>query len=98
MSFSKQEASKWFGNACFIFGTVSMISVHAASVAITPWLIFLVGNIIWLYDSVRTKNWPWAASAGFFILWDALITASRIYGLDVLFFLQPIITIMEMLP
>lgn len=93
-----REILNWFSTSLFVIGTISLISPHVAAVAISPWIAFLIGNIIWLVDAYCNNNKPWIAVSSFFIAWDILLIAARIYGMDVFSFLHPIITILETLP
>lgn len=93
-----REALNWLGTGCFLLGTISMVSTHAASVAYTPWLLYMIGNVIWLIDSIRQKQIPWATIAAFFVIWDTLIIASRVIGMQVFDALRPLINILETLP
>lgn len=86
------------GTMCMLLATLTMLSPHAASVAITPWVIFLIANIIWTVDNIRSKMWTWTTLGVFFIGWDCLLIYSRLYDPKVFSILEPIITIMERLP
>ena len=95
---TRRDISNWLGTFCFLLGTISMLSVHAASVAITPWIVYMGGNFAWLYDSLKNKQIPWATIAAFFVAWDALIICSRLFGFEFMSYLQPLITILDKLP
>jgi len=72
-----------------------MLSSHIAATSTFPWILYLIGNLIWGYDSYRLKNIPWVYMAGFFVLWDALLIYSRLAKIEVLEYLQPITIIIE---
>jgi len=74
------EKVKWIINAFYIAATLVMINPELASKSIVPWVLFLIGNIIWMIDSVMLKNIPWIWMAGFFVVWDTILILSRIYG------------------
>lgn len=74
-----------------------MISPVVASTAITPWVIYLLSNAVWLIDSIIRKNPPYVALSLFFCIWDILLIASR-RGVDVLEFMQPFTILLERLP
>ena len=95
---TRREFFNWFGTGNFIVGTMAMISPHVAAVALFPWAAFLIGNVVWLIDSIYNNQRPWIFVSTFFIFWDSLLLASRIWGSEVLAFLQPLIIILEMLP
>lgn len=95
---TKRDFFNWISIICFIIGTLSMLSPIAASTLLTPWILFLLGNFIWLADSVHSRKTPYICVSSFFIVWDSLLIVSRIFGPSVLDFLTPLITIIEMLP
>ena len=102
MPLQKQEKywgiAKWGANVMFVLATISLLSPTTASHAVTPWLLYLIGNIVWCADSYRHRDWPWVNISAFFIVWDTLILVHRITGGAVLEFTQPLITILEKLP
>lgn len=95
---SRWEAVKWLGNICLLFGTLVMISPVVASTAITPWVLFLLGNLIWLADSIYIRSWPWVYIAGFLATWDTLIIVSRLTGTQFFSILDSLITTLSVLP
>lgn len=98
MTRTQWEVLKWAGNIFLLLATLTMMSPHAASSSITPWLLFLMANIIWFADSVHVKSWPWASIAAFLGTWDILIMVSRLTGVQVFSILDPLITIIDKLP
>lgn len=89
---------KWAAQFCFVIGTIILLSPAAASNAITPWALYLVGNAIWAYDSYIAKDWPWVMAGTFFAAWDVLLIASRTLGIEFFTFLLPLVKILETLP
>ena len=93
-----REILNWFSTLLFALGTIALLSPHVASVAITPWIAFLTGNVIMLVDFVRRKNTPWICLTTFFIIWDVLLITSRICGMGVFGFLMPFVSTLNYLP
>jgi hypothetical protein len=92
------EVLKWFGNVCLILGTIAMISPQVASTAVTPWMLYLLGNGTWLADSIHTRNKPWIYIAIFLMVWDVLTITTRITGVHVFSVFDPFITFLNILP
>lgn len=92
------EAWRWVGNICLMLATLTMVSPHVASAAITPWALFLMGNIIWFIDSVHQKSLPWASIAAFLGLWDILIMTSRLTGIQMFGTMDTLISWLNLLP
>lgn len=92
------EVIKWIGNICLLLSTITMISPHVASTAITPWALFLTGNLIWLADSIHIKSWPWICIAAFLAVWDTIIIISRLTGVQFFAILDKIIPMLDTLP
>lgn len=89
---------KWSGTASFVISTTIMLSPVAAAGAITPWISYIYGNLVWLIDSYLWKNKPWVAISIFFIIMDLLIITSRVSGVDVFSVISPLIQLLEALP
>ena len=89
---------KWSGTASFVISTTIMLSPIAASTAITPWLVYIYGNLVWLIDSHLWKNRPWVAISTFFIIMDVFIIIGRVSGVDVFASISPLIQLLEALP
>lgn len=98
MKSKKLAVLKWIAQFCFVVGTITLLSPIAASAAITPWALYLVGNAIWAYDSYLAKDWPWVMAGTFFAAWDVLLIAARILGIEFFTVLLPLVKILETLP
>jgi hypothetical protein len=94
----KLAIMKWVAQFCFVVGTITLLSPTAASTAIFPWALYLIGNAIWAYDSYVAKDWPWAVAGTFFAAWDVLLIATRILGIEFFTFLLPLVKLLEILP
>lgn len=92
------EIIKWTGNVALLLATFTMISPQVASTAVTPWALFLLGNLIWLADSIHVRSWPWVYIAAFLAMWDMLIIISRLTSTQFFSILDPMITILNTLP
>ena len=95
---TRREVFNWFSTFLFALGTLALLSPHVASVAITPWVVFLTGNVIMLVDSIHRRNTPWVWLSTFFIVWDILLIASRMCSMDVFSFLAPFVSVLDKLP
>lgn len=98
MTHSQWETLKWIGNICLLLSTVMMISPHVASSSITPWALFMIGNVIWLADSMHIKSWPWIWIALFLASWDAIIIISRLTGVQLFGILDILTPILNTIP
>ena len=76
MSSKIWETMKWLSNLCYVFGTILLLSPHIASIAITPWCIFILGNTVLFVNFIRQRNWPFIVLSIFFFVWDGLIITS----------------------
>lgn len=74
-----------------MLATVLLISPVLAAQSLAPWMLFLTGNAIWLVDSLLRKDVPWITMSAFFVVYDILILLARIYGIDVLHYLVPLL-------
>jgi hypothetical protein len=72
------ESLKYFGAALMMIATLCMFSTQLAAASIIPWVIYLVANTIWGYDSYKTKNKPWLLISIGFCLQDLLLIATRL--------------------
>ena len=88
---------QWISTAGFIIATIIMISPLVASTAITPWVIYLISNFVWLIDSIIRNNRPYATLSLFFCVWDVLLILSRM-GYNILEYAQPLVILLERLP
>lgn len=86
---------KWISTTCFIFATISMLSPIVAAQSVFPWILYLVGNVIWLLDSINIKNWPWIYVSLFFVCWNVLLILSRWRIVDIQIYLSPMVTMIE---
>lgn len=89
---------KWLANTLFVFAMVSMLSPVVAATAVTPWVVFFLVNLIYLFDATKHKNWPWLSLCVFCGAWDILLVISRIAKTNVFEILAPIVAILEQLP
>lgn len=89
------ETLKWVATACFITATISLLSPTIAAESLFPWIVYLLGNLVWGYDSYRTNNKQWVWVAVFFCIWDALIIVARMTGFEILTHLTPYIQVLE---
>lgn len=89
------EALKWISNLCYMFGTILLLSPAIAAHAITPWCIFIVGNIVLFINFIHQRNLPFICLSIFFFMWDGLIITSRLTGTEYLSLLLPFISILE---
>jgi hypothetical protein len=89
---------KWAANGLIIFAMVALLSPTVASGSYTPWVAFLLANVIYLYDSIQHKNWPWMWLCIFCGAWDTLLIISRTTDTTVLTIFTPLLSILEKLP
>lgn len=92
------EVIKWTGNVSLLLGTIAMISPTVAAVAVTPWILYLIGNLTWLADSIHTHNKPWIYIASFLAFWDVLVIISRVTGFYIFQVFDPIVHLLNNLP
>lgn len=74
------EKVKWVSSMFFLAGTLIMLSPSIAALSILPWVFYMVGNAIWMVDSMIVKNKPWVWMAGFFVIWNIVLILSRVYS------------------
>lgn len=89
------EIAKWAAAFLFLLATFIMYSPHLAATSITPWVCYLVGNIIWVADSVHSNNKPWIALGVVFCVLDVIAIYMRILGLEILHYVGPYIKVLE---
>ena len=77
MSEQTWKVLKWFGVVCFSFSTIIMLNPQVAATSITPWVLFVIGNIIWVWSSFK-RDWALFGLCAFYLMWDILLTISRI--------------------
>lgn len=92
------DIQKWLANTLFVFAMVSLLSPVVAATAVTPWVVFFLVNLIYLFDALKHKNWPWLSLCVFCGAWDILLVVSRITKTNVFEILAPIVAILEQLP
>ncbi len=93
-----QKYHAWVANALTLFALVALLSPKVASQSISPWVAFLVMNVIYLIDGLKSRKWGWVYLCAFGASWDVLLIVSRLTQLDVFGPLQPLIVFLENLP
>lgn len=91
------ETAKWVAAFCFMAAVMLFFSPRLAATSTIPWILYLIGNIIWVADSYRARNIPWTAIGVIFSLLDALMIVARIVGFEVLDYISPVVSFMEKL-
>jgi hypothetical protein len=91
------EFAKWLGAGFFLIATVVLFSPKIAATSTIPWIMFFLGNILWVADMVRSKNVPWAVIGVVFAGLDLLLIYARITAFDIMPYLQPILDMAEKL-
>ena len=86
---------KWFVSACFFVATIIMISPIIASQSPIPWILFLIGNIMWMIDSALHNQRPWFWASVVFSAYDVLLIYSRFTGVDTLVWIRPFVDAIE---
>lgn len=89
------EAAKWFSNICYIMGTIMLLSPTLASTAITPWCLFIMGQVIICTNFVCQRNWSFVVLSVFFFIWDTLIIIQRLTSSDLFITITPILSFLE---
>lgn len=89
------ELAKWSASGCFLIALLLFFSPRLAATSTIPWILYLVGNCIWVADSYRAKNTPWVAIGIVFALLDALMIVARIVGFEVLDYINPVTKFVE---
>ncbi len=64
------EILKWVADLLFLSATMMMFSTRLASKSVWPWILFFTGNLIWMADSIMTKNYPWIVLSAIFMILD----------------------------
>lgn len=93
-----QTHRKWIANAMMVTAMIAMLSPTAASTAVSPWVLFVWVNIIYGYEAVVSRDWPWFWLCLFCGSWDALILFARITESSVFGFLDPLVALLSQLP
>jgi len=89
------EPFHWMANGCFILATILFLSPAIAAHSMAPWILYIVGNSVWLLDSWFAKKVAWIIMASFFMCWDIVLIISRTASVDILSFLQPLVHVLE---
>ncbi len=71
------EILKWIAAGFFLTATSMMFSTKLASRSVWPWMLFLIGNTVWLVDSIVTHNYPWLALSAVFMVLDGGLVIMR---------------------
>lgn len=95
MSSKIWEMTKWFSTMCYVFGTMLLLSPVIAATAITPWIIFIIGNTIQFTNFIHQRNIPFMCLSIFFYIWDSLIIVQRLTSNEIFSIITPLITLME---
>jgi hypothetical protein len=77
------EILKWVASGMFLVATLMMFSQKLAAKSPWPWTLFLIGNLIWLVDCLKTHNMPWIPSSLVFCFLDAGLIIIRIRNINV---------------
>jgi hypothetical protein len=73
------ERLKWVAAGSFVIATVMMLSQYLAAKSTLPWITYLIGNSVWMLDSIHIKNWPWVWLSAFFVVWDIVLIIDRLF-------------------
>lgn len=77
------EGIKYVAAACMMAATLCMFNVYLASVSTIPWILYIVANIIWGYDSFKNRNNPWLLLSIGFVTLDVLLVYARLTGTQI---------------
>lgn len=97
MKISIIETIKWVGALFLFFGTLLLLNPTIAASSPIPWIILALGNLLWIFDSVRIKSWPWVFIGICFIILDCIIITSRIIEIELVNYISPIFEPLEKL-
>ncbi len=89
------DSMKWIGTISQVIATIILISPTIAATSTAPWILYIIGAVIWLIDGLIHKNKQLVWLSIFFILWDTLTILSRILNIELLEYLKPITAIFE---
>jgi len=78
------EILKWVAVGLFILATIAMYNQNIAAKSKIPWILFIIGNIIWLVDSFITHNYQWVVLSVIYMLLDGGILIQRIRNQNVI--------------
>ncbi len=71
------EIFKWAAAIMFLIATGLMFKRKYAARSTIPWILFFVGNLVWLVDSIVMHNIPWIALSTAFLLLDGGLIIAR---------------------
>lgn len=89
---------KWVANGVAIFALIALLSPKVAATSVTPWVGFLLMNLIYMFDGFRNRNWGWFSLCTFGAFWDILLIISRTTQLNVFWIFEPLVALLEKLP
>lgn len=89
--------SGWVAVACFLTGTVLMLSPKVAAHSAVPWVFMLIGNLIYTSDMILIKQRAWIALGSFYAVWNVLLIVARWYDIEILEYIEPITSALEKL-
>lgn len=89
------EIAKSIGGSLFLVSTLILFSPILAATSTVPWILFLIGNIIWVIDNHRLKNTPWYIVGLIFCVLDILLIYARITRLEILDYIGPVTNLLE---
>ncbi len=89
------DVIKWFGAICFLIATVILLSPKIAATSSIPWIVFLLGNIAWVADMIRTNNTPWVVVGVIFVALDVAFIWARMVAFNIEHYIQPLLEVME---
>lgn len=86
---------KWIATSGQIVATILLISPKIAALSTIPWLLYIMGALIWITDSSITKNKQLFWLSIFFLCWDSLTVLTRIFHIDLLVYINPMFQVIE---
>lgn len=72
------EGVKYFAATLMMVATLCMFSPHLASASVLPWILYLIANAVWLYDSREQGNKPWVMISLGFVVLDVMLIIARL--------------------
>ena len=73
-----------------------MLNTDVAATHVSPWALFIVGNVIWASWAFK-KDWALFGLSSFYLTWDIMLFMSR-YIPHMFDHVQSIIKLMEIFP
>lgn len=92
------QTLRWIAIFGFVFSTIMMLSPHAASISITPWILYIVGNLVLTLAAFTAADWPLFTLCLFYFILDVLILLTRVGNYHLFDTIQPLLTILDKLP